>query len=68
VVPHGGSKAPRVQDREVTRSALREGAAPERASLGPCRGGGVIIARRVGRRSCEAKATAGRDELGGAAV
>jgi hypothetical protein len=29
---------------------------------------GASVTRRVGRRSCEAKATAGRDELGGATV
>jgi hypothetical protein len=33
---------------------------------GSHRGGGAVMARQVGRRSCGAKATAGRNELGGA--
>jgi hypothetical protein len=37
-----------------------------RADHGPCEGGGGSVAWRVGRRSCGTKATAGRNELGGA--
>jgi hypothetical protein len=37
-----------------------------RAGLGPRGGGGAVMARQVGRRSCQAKAATGCDELGGA--
>jgi hypothetical protein len=39
-----------------------------RADLDPRGGGGALMARQVGRRSCGAKAAVGRDELGGDAV
>jgi hypothetical protein len=38
------------------------------ADHGPREGGGVSMAWRIGKRSCEAKAVGGRDELGGDAV
>jgi hypothetical protein len=38
------------------------------AGLDPRRGGGALMARQVGRRSCEAKAAVRHDELGGDAV
>jgi hypothetical protein len=45
-----------------------EGAALVQAGLDPHGGEGALMARQVGRRSCEAKAAVGRDELRGDAV
>jgi hypothetical protein len=45
-----------------------EGTALIQADHGPRESGDVSVAWRIGRRSCGAKATAGRDELGGDAV
>jgi hypothetical protein len=45
-----------------------EGAALMQAGLDSRGGGGALMARQVRRRSCEAKAAVGRDELEGDAV
>jgi hypothetical protein len=58
-----GAVGPRVENVEEEAT---EGMALMQADHGPHGGGGVIMARRIGRRSCEAKATTGCDELGGA--
>jgi hypothetical protein len=60
-----GAAGPRVENVEEEAA---EGTALMHADHGPHGGGGVIMARRIGRRSCEAKATAERDELRGATV
>jgi hypothetical protein len=60
-----GAAGPRVENVEEEAA---EGTALMQADHGPHGGGGVIMVRRIGRRSCEVKATAGRDELGGATV
>jgi hypothetical protein len=51
-----------------TRKSSRALARQLRVGLGPRGGRGAVMARQVRRRSCEAKAAVGRDELGGDAV
>jgi hypothetical protein len=53
---------------EAVEEKAAEGTAQMQTDHGPRGGGGAVMARRIGRRSCEAKATARRDELGGATV
>jgi hypothetical protein len=53
---------------ENVEEEAAEGTALMQADHGPHGGGGVIMARRIGRRGGETKAATGRDELGGATV
>jgi hypothetical protein len=66
----GGRRGEGNRRNQAARRTVRGGfgGGQVRADLDPRGGGEALLARRVGRRSCGAKAAVTRDELGGASV